>query len=163
MGSARDSAPDPNHTSSKARSLVPVRLRSRPPSTPASASAQQSSRAILTAVDRITPRATVSGNGRPPGQQPKPLDRLREALRAFEYSLRTEQSHWRTMLPEAVKGPLRERRVRLCQIHQRDLTERYGNGSPAEDARRRKMQPPITQQLNSEDLCQSRVSLLRQF
>jgi hypothetical protein len=87
MRSARDSAPDPNHTSNMARSSVPMRLRSRPPSAPALTSPPQSSHAILPAVDRATPRATVSGNGRPPAQQPKLLDRLRDALRTFEYGL----------------------------------------------------------------------------
>ena len=108
MGSARDSALDPNHTSSMARSSVPVRLWSYPPSAPASASSRQPSRAILPAVDRVAPRATVSDNGRPPAQQPKLLDRLREALalRARQCSPRTEQGYWPTMLPEAVKGPL---------------------------------------------------------
>ena len=87
MGSARDSAPDPNHTSSMARPSAPVRLRSRLPAAPASASPPQSSHAILPAADRVTPRATVSGSGRPPGQQPKLFDRLREALRTCEFSL----------------------------------------------------------------------------
>ena len=59
MGSARDSAPDPNHTSGMARSSVPMRLRSRLHSAPASASSRQSSRAILPTVDRVTSRATV--------------------------------------------------------------------------------------------------------
>ncbi len=141
MGSARDSAPDSNQTSAMARSSVPVRLRTRPLSAPASASSRQSSRAILPAVDRVTPRATVSGSGRPPAQQPKLLDRLLEALRARQCSPRTEQGYRRTMLPGAVKDPLREHRIRLCQIHQRDLTERYGSGPPDENARRYKMQP----------------------
>jgi hypothetical protein len=85
MGSARDSAPDPNHTSGMARSSVPMRLRSRSPSAPASASSRQSLHAILPVVDQVTPRATVSGNSRPPAQQPKLLDRLREGLRSHEY------------------------------------------------------------------------------
>jgi hypothetical protein len=89
MGSARDSAPDPNHTSSMARSPVPVRLRSRPPSAPASASPRQSSRAIL-------PVAAVSGSGPPLAQQPKLLARLRDALRSRHDSPRTEHTdcHW---------------------------------------------------------------------
>ena len=128
MGSARDSAPDSNHTRGMARSSVPMRLRSRPPSAPASASSRQSSRAILPAVYRVTPRAIVSGNGRPPAQQPKLLDRLRDALRARHYSPRTEQGYRRTMLPVAVKGPLWEHLVRVRQIYQQDLTERYGSG-----------------------------------
>lgn len=128
MESARDSASDPNHTSGMARSSVPVRLLSCPPSTPASASPPQSSHAILPAVDRVTPRATVSSNGRPPAQQSKFLDRLRGALRARQCSSRTEQGYRYTMLPEAVKGLRREHRVRLCKIYQRDLIERYGRG-----------------------------------
>jgi hypothetical protein len=142
MGSARDSAPVSNHTRGMARSSVPMRLRSRPPSASASASLLQSSRAILPAVYRVTPRATVSGNVRPPGLQPKLLDRLRDALRARRYSPQTEQGYRRTMLPGAMKGPLQEHRICLCQIHQQDLTERYSSGSPDENARRRKMQPP---------------------
>ena len=142
MGSARDSAPDPNHTSGMARSSVPMRRRFRPPSAPASASSRQSSRAILPAVDRLSPRATVSGNGRPPAQQPKLLDRLREALRALQYSPRTEQGYRRTMLSGAVKGLLREHLLRVRQIHQQNLAERYGSGSSDENARRRKMQVP---------------------
>ena len=135
MGSARGSAPAPNHTSSMARSSVPMRLRSRPPSAPASASSRQSSRAILPAVYRVTPRAIVSGNGRPPAQQPKLLDRLRDALRVCEYSPRTEQGYRRTMLPGAVKDPLREHLIRVGQIHQQDLAEGYGSGSLVEKAR----------------------------
>jgi len=87
MGWARDSAPDPNRTSGKARSSVPVCLQSRPLSAPASVSSRQSPHAIFPAVGRVTPRATVSVNGDPPAQQPKLLDRLRDALRACEYSL----------------------------------------------------------------------------
>lgn len=40
------------------------------------------------------------------------------------------------MLPEAVKGPLREHLVRVRQIHQQALAEGYGSGSAAENARR---------------------------
>jgi hypothetical protein len=104
MGSARDSAPDPNHTSSTARPSVPMHRRSRSVSAPASASPRQSSRAILSVVNRVTPRATVSGSGRPPGQQPKLLDRPGEALRSHHYSLRTEQGYRRTILPEDREG-----------------------------------------------------------
>jgi hypothetical protein len=108
MGSARDSAPDPNHTSGMARSSVPMRLRSRPPSAPASVYLRQSSRAFLPAVGRVTSRATVSGSGHLPAQQPKLFDSFYDAPRAFEYSPRNEQDYRRTMLPEAVNGPLRE-------------------------------------------------------
>jgi hypothetical protein len=86
MGSARDSAPDPNHTSGMARSSVPMCLWSRLPSAPASASSRQSSCAILPAVDLVTPHATASGKGRPPGQQPKLPDRPGEALRSYHYT-----------------------------------------------------------------------------
>ena len=103
MRSTRGSAPDPNHTSSMARSSAPMRLRSRPLSAPASASPQQSSRAILPVVDRVTLRATASGNIRLPAQQPKLLDRLREALHACEYSPRPEQGYRHTMLPAAAR------------------------------------------------------------
>jgi hypothetical protein len=44
------------------------------------------------------------------------------------------------MLPEAVKGPLREHLVRVRQIHQQDLAEGYGSDSSVENVRRRKMQ-----------------------
>ncbi len=142
MGSARDSAPDSNHTSSMARSSVHMRLRFRSPSAPASASPEQSSRTILPAIDRVTPCATVSGNGHPSTQKPKLLDRLREALRARQYSPRTELGYRSAILPGSVKDPLRGHLVRMRQIHQRDQAEEYGSGSSAENARRRKMQRP---------------------
>ena len=122
MGSARDSAPDPNHTSSTARSSAPTRLRSCPPSVPASVSSRQSSRDILPAVDLVTPHATAFGNVRPPAQQPKLFDSLHDAPRAFEYSLRTEQSAYdaargskgsaarapSSLVPDPSAGPDRE-------------------------------------------------------
>ena len=70
MGSARDSVPDPNHTSGMARSSVSMRLQSRPPSAPASVSPSQSPHAISPAVDQVTPRATGSTNGSRPANSP---------------------------------------------------------------------------------------------
>jgi hypothetical protein len=78
----------------------------------------------------------------PFGRQPKLLDRVRDALHARQQSLRIEQGYWRTMLPEAVKGPLREHLVRVRQIHQQDLAEGYGSGSSVENAWRHKMRSP---------------------
>lgn len=139
MGSARDSAPDPNSTRGMARSSVPTRLRCPPPSSPASASSRQSSRPILPTVDRVTPRATVRVNDRPPAQQCMLLHCLREALRACHYTPRTEQRYRRTMLSHAVKAPLRTHLVRLRQLHRQELAERYGDGFSVTNARRCKI------------------------
>ena len=81
MGSAIDRSPDPTRTTTWARSPLPTgpRRTASPPSFPTSL---------------------------PFGRQPKLLDRLRDALHARQYSPRTEQGYRRTMLPEAVKGPL---------------------------------------------------------
>ena len=116
MGSASDRSPDPTRTTNWARPPLPTGSHGT--------------------------ASTPSSPAPPPsGRQPKLPDRLRDALHARQYSPRTEQRYRRTMLPEAVKGPLREHLVRMRQIHQQDLTERYGSGSPDENARRSKMQP----------------------
>lgn len=111
MGSASDRSPDPTRTTNWARPPLPTGLRG-------------------------TPRTPSSPAPPPFGRQPKSLDRLRDALHARQYSPRTEQGYRRTMLPGAVKGPLREHLVRVRQIHQQDLTERYESGSSLENARR---------------------------
>ena len=81
MGSASDRSPGPTRTTNWARQPLPT-----------------------------GPRGTASTPSFPDspllGRQPKLLDRLRDALHARQYSPRTEQGYWRTMLPEAVKGPL---------------------------------------------------------
>ena len=110
MGSASDRSPDPTRTTKWARSLLPTGPRgtASTPSSPAS----------------------------PPfSRQPKLLAHLRDGLHAHQYSPRTEQGYRRMMLPEAMKGPLWEHLVRVRQIHQQDLAERYGCGSAAEHAR----------------------------
>lgn len=117
MGSASDRSPDPTRTTNWARPPLPTGSRGTA-STPSSP----------------TPH--------PFGRQPKSLDRLRDAIHARQYSPRTEYAYRHTMLPEAVKGPPWEHLVRVCQIHQQDLTERYGSDASAENARRRKMQRP---------------------
>jgi hypothetical protein len=60
----------------------------------------------------------------------------------FQQPARTEQGYRRTMLPEALKVPLWGHFVRVRQIHQQDLAERYGSGSSVENARRPKIQRP---------------------
>ena len=114
MGSASDRSPDPTRTTNWARPPLPTGPRGivSPPSSRAS----------------------------PFGRLPKLLDRFRDALHTRHYSPRIEQGNRRTMLPEAVKGPLWEHLVRVQQIHQQDLAEGYGSDSAAENARRRKMQ-----------------------
>ena len=75
MGSARDSTPDPK----RARDASAASCRGLSRGDPKGA-----------------PRIPVPPNVRPPGQQPKLLDRLREALCSRHYSPRTEQTyrHW---------------------------------------------------------------------
>jgi hypothetical protein len=81
MGSASDRSPDPTRTTNWARPPLPTGPRGT--------------------------ASTPSSPAPPPfGHQPKLLDRLRDAHRARHYSPRTEQGYRRTMLPEAVKGPL---------------------------------------------------------
>ncbi len=120
MGSASDRSPDPTRTTNWARPPLPTGPRRKAPTL--------SSHASL-----------------PSSRQLKLLDRLRDAHHARQYNPRTEQGYRRTMLPEAVKRPLREHLVRVRQIHQQDLVEGSGSGSSFENARRHKMQgPPIT-------------------
>lgn len=115
MGSASDRSPDPTRIINWACPPLPTGPRGTA-STP-------------------SPHASL-----PSGRQPKLLDRLRDTLHARQYGSRTEQRYPSTMLPEAVKGPLREHLVRVRQIHQQDLAKGYDGGSAAENARRHKMQ-----------------------
>ena len=103
MGSASDRSPDPTRTTNWARPPLPTGPRGTPP--------------------------TPSSPAPPPfGRQPTLHDPLRDALHARHYSPRAEQGYRRTMLPEAENGPLREHLVRVRQIHQQDLADRYGSG-----------------------------------
>jgi len=97
MGWAGDSAPDPKRASGLARQPWPSRVRTRPisgiaPATPPRPPAEGLSRGD----PRGSPRIPAPPNVRPLHQQPKLLDRLREALCARHYSPRTEQTyrHW---------------------------------------------------------------------
>jgi hypothetical protein len=93
MGWASDRSPDPTRTTNQACPPLPTGPRGTPP--------------------------TPSSPTPPPfGRQPILLDRLRDALHGRQYSPRTEHAYRRTMLPEAVKGPLSEHLVRVPQIHQ---------------------------------------------
>ncbi|HSB72292.1 MAG TPA: phage integrase N-terminal SAM-like domain-containing protein [Candidatus Methylomirabilis sp.] len=94
MGSARDSAPDPNRASGSARSRWPARVRHRPTSGIAPARPQRPPAGASSRVDPKTlPFIPFPPGVRPLGRQPKLLDRRREALRARHYSSRTEQSY----------------------------------------------------------------------
>jgi integron integrase len=97
MGSAGDSAPDPKRPSGLARQRWPSRVRTRPMSGTAPAPPPPPPAEGLSRGDpRGSPRIPASPNVGPLHQQPKLLDRLREALRARHCSLRTEQTyrHW---------------------------------------------------------------------
>ena len=97
MGSARDSTPDPKRARDATRQPWPPRVPPRPrsgiaPATPPRPPAG----GLLRGDPKGAPRIPVPPNVRPPGQQPKLLDRLREALCSRHYSPRTEQTyrHW---------------------------------------------------------------------
>ncbi len=122
MESTHDRSPDPTRTTNWARPPLPTGPRRKAPT-------------------------LLSHASLPSGRQPKLLDRLRDAHHARQYSPRTRQSHRLTMLPEAGKRLLWEHLVRVRQIHQQDLAERYGHGSSVENARRHKMQGPPSRQL----------------
>lgn len=96
MGSARDSAPDPKRASGLARLPWPPRVRLLPTSTIASATPPRPAEAPARGEAKISSLIPVPPGARPLGQQPKLLDRLREAVRARHYSPRTEESyrHW---------------------------------------------------------------------
>jgi hypothetical protein len=117
MGSASDRSPDPTRTTNRAHPPLPTGPRG-------------------------TASALSSCASPPSGRQPKLLDRLRDTLHARQYSPQTEQDYPRTMLPDAVEGPLREHLARVPQIHQQDLAEGYGSDSSVENARRHKMRGP---------------------
>ena len=96
MGSAKDSAPDPKRASGSARPPWPSRVRPRPMSGIAPATPPPSPEAPARADPKISSLIPTPPGVRPLGQQPKLLDRLREALRSRHYSPRTEQTyrHW---------------------------------------------------------------------
>ncbi len=90
MGSAKDSSPHP------IRSSGPKQLNSHSRSDIASPTTLRPLETRARNGAKIPPLSPVPPGVRPPGQQPKLLDRLSEALRPRHYSPRTEQTyrHW---------------------------------------------------------------------
>lgn len=86
MRSAREHPPNPPRTTAVARPRLPAGPQ---PASPAAAG-------ITTPGSASALPSTLPASA-PSTRQPKPLDRLREALRSRHYSPRTEQAyrHWR--------------------------------------------------------------------
>jgi hypothetical protein len=96
MGSSRDSVPGQNRARDATRQPWPSRVRPRPMSGIAPATPLPSPDAPARAAPKISSLIPTPPGVHPLGQQPKLLDRLREALRSRHYSPRTEQAyrHW---------------------------------------------------------------------
>ena len=96
MGSTRDSAPERNPAAGSARQPWLPRARPRSMSDIGRATPPRSPEAPARADPKISSLIPVPSGVRPLGQQPKLLDRLREALGTRHYSPPTEQTyrHW---------------------------------------------------------------------
>lgn len=78
--------PNPRYALSSARATLLTRA-------PAFPTAPDTATSISSRQPTGSPAPTAATSASPPPQQPKPLDRLREALRSRHYSRRTEQCY----------------------------------------------------------------------